>query len=59
MRLPVIMGTLIFLAGLVLVVLAALTTVVPVSTFGDAERFLLFGAGVLTLVIGNYMSERA
>ncbi len=51
------MGLLIFLAGLVMVVVSALSTVVPVGTIGDLERVVLFVAGVLTLVIGYYMAQ--
>ncbi len=59
MSLAKIMATLVFLAGLILVIVAVLSTIVQVSTIGDLERFLLFGAGVFTLVLGYYMYERA
>ncbi len=50
-----LMGTLLFFVGIVMVIVAALSTVVPVSTFGDAERALLFIAGVVTLSLGYMM----
>ncbi len=59
MSLAQIMATLIFIAGLILVIVAVLSTIVQVSTIGDLERFLLFGAGVFTLVLAYFMNDRA
>lgn len=58
MRLAQVMGTLLFIAGLTLVIYAVLATVVPTGTVGDFEKILIFGAGVFTLLVGGYMAER-
>ncbi len=49
------MGSLVFAAGLVLVVVSALATGIPFTPLGAAERVLLFLVGVLTLVLGYIM----
>ncbi len=59
MSLAQIMGILIFTAGLVLVIVAVLSTIVTVGTIGEVERFVLFFIGVFTLCLGYYMSDRA
>ncbi len=59
MRLAQLMGSLLFVAGLVMVVVSVLSTLIPMSAIGDFERVILFLAGVLTLALGYYMTERA
>ncbi len=59
MSLAQIMGSLIFIAGLVLVVVAVLATIVPVSTIGGLEQILLFVVGTFTICLGYYMGDRS
>ncbi len=50
-----VMGFLVFLAGLVMVVVAVLDTIIPVG-MGSGERIVLFSAGTITCVIGYLMA---
>ncbi len=57
MSLAQIMGALIFIAGLVLVIVAVLSIIVKVGTIGEVERFILFFIGTVTLCLGYYMAN--
>ncbi len=50
------MGFLVFLAGLVMLIVAVLGTLVPMG-IGNGERIFLFGGGVVTCLIGYFMAS--
>ncbi len=52
---PQVMGFLVFLAGLVMLVVSVLDTIIPVG-LGPVERFVMFGAGTVTCVLGYFMA---
>ncbi len=50
-----LMGTLLFLMGLIVLIIGVIAAIVPVG-IGVFERFVLFGAGVLTSGLGYLMA---
>lgn len=51
-----VMGTLLFIAGLIMILIALVDLFNPLG-IGTVERLVLFGAGVLTCVLGYFMAN--
>ncbi len=52
---PQVMGFLVFLAGLVMLVVSVLDTLIPIG-IGPVERIVMFGAGAITCILGYLMA---
>ncbi len=51
-----VMGLLVFVAGLIMLVVSVVDTLIP-SGIGNLERLVLFGGGVVTCLIGYFMAS--
>ncbi len=52
-----VMGTLLFLTGLFLIILATLALLGYIEPRGLFERFLMFGGGLILAVLGYFMAR--
>ena len=52
---PQVMGFLVFVAGLVMLVVSVLDTIVPVG-LGQVDQFVMFGVGTVTCILGYLMA---
>ncbi len=53
-----VMGTLVFIVGLILLVTGVISIAFQVTSIGEVEKFVLFLAGVFTCVLGYLMATR-
>ncbi len=53
-----VMGTLVFIVGLILLIAGVMSIAFRVTSIGDLEQFALFLAGVFTCVLGYWMATR-
>ena len=52
-----VMGTLLFIVGLLLILLAILALVNVIQPGGLGERLLMFGGGLILVLIGYFMAR--
>ena len=52
---PQVMGFLVFVAGLVMLVVSVLDTIISIG-ISPVERFVMFGVGALTCILGYLMA---